>query len=82
MFIIEYVYIPLSGKAYCTSDVCDSFDVNEISDREMILELNHSAWDNNRKRVRFPSSVTIPKQKISVRTLDNSEIPFGGVDAG
>ena len=66
MFMVEYVYIPLTGKSYVTADICDSFEVVELNDREMRLEFSNSAFDMNRNRIKFKSTVIIPKQRIGV----------------
>lgn len=83
MFILDYVYVPLWGKAYVASDVCESFIAVEYSDKEMRLELTHSAYDMNRQEVKFQSFVVIPKQRVTVRELKEEEIyPGRVVNAG
>jgi len=74
MFIIDYVYVPLWGKAYVASDVCDSLVIVEYSSTEMRLELTHSAYNLSREKTKFQSFVIIPKQKVSVRKMKPEEI--------
>lgn len=69
MFIVEYVYVPLWGNAYVTSDVCGELEVTEYGEREMQLELSHLAFDLNGKTVKFKSLIVIPKQRITIRPL-------------
>lgn len=77
MFIIEYVYQPLWGNAYVTSDICDSLVSVEYSEKEMRLELTHSAYNLEQKRVNFNSFIVIPKQRVTVRNLSPEEMSPG-----
>lgn len=70
MWMIDYVYVPLSGNAYITSDICDSFQVVEVNDREMRLELTHTAKNMQGNNVKFHSSIIIPKQKLTPAKVD------------
>jgi hypothetical protein len=78
MFTIDYVYVPLTGKAYVATDVCYSFEVIEFSSDMMQLKFTHRAFDMNRQVVTFSSDVIIPKQKITVATITDIDI-FAGV---
>ena len=77
MFLIEYVYVPLWGNAYVTTDICDSFVAVEYNDKEMRLELTHSAFDLNKQRVNFNSFIVIPKQRVTVKPLTEEEMSPG-----
>jgi hypothetical protein len=70
MFIVDYVYVPLSGKAYVASDICDSLEVEENGDH-MKLEFVHSAKNIDREIVKFTSFVIIPRQRIRVDKVNN-----------
>lgn len=69
MFMIDYVYVPLSGKSYVASDMCHSFVVEEFNDEQMRLEFSHAAFDLEQKRVNFTTFVIIPRQRISVAPI-------------
>lgn len=66
MFMLDYVYIPLTGSAYVTSDMCDSFVIEEFDDRQVRMELTHSAKNLQGQTVKFSSFIIIPKQRIGV----------------
>ena len=67
--MIEYVYVPLSGNAYITTDICDSFEVVKMNDREIRLELRHSAKNTQGNDVKFHSNIIIPVQKLTPTKL-------------
>lgn len=68
MFSVEYLYIPLVGKAYISMDYCVALDVCE-NGSQMTLVLTHKAKDLNGKEVSFKSNIVIPRQKISVKVV-------------
>jgi hypothetical protein len=64
MLQVEYLYIPLSGKAYISLDICNSLEV-EMLENNMKLIFMHKI--ENKENLQFTSSVIIPHQKISVQ---------------
>lgn len=70
MFSVEYVYVPLMGRAYCTMDYCSSLEIREVeSTNEMEMHLLHKAKDLQGKEVSVVSIITIPRQKVSVKVV-------------
>ena len=74
MFKIEYVYVPLSGNAYVTMDICDSFDVVQLNDREMRVDFHSSAYNLRNERIHITSYVIIPLQKLTPIKSDAGEL--------
>ena len=74
MFKIEYVYVPLSGNAYVTMDICDSFDITKLNDREMRIDFHSSAYNLQNERIRITSYVIIPIQKLTPIKFDAGEL--------
>lgn len=72
MFIIDYVYVPLFGTPYVAVDICDSFTIEPLNEKESRIELTHSAKNNNGELIKFNSFIIIPKQKISVQNYSES----------
>lgn len=70
MFILDYVYVPLTGSAYVTSDICDSFLAEEFDDKQMRLQLTHSAKNLEGQTVKFSSFIIVPKQRIGVQKYE------------
>ncbi len=68
MFSVEYVYVPLMGKAYVSMDYCHALDVCE-NGSEMTLVLTHKAKNREGEEVTFKSNIVIPRQKISVQVV-------------
>lgn len=70
MFILDYVYVPLTGSAYVTSDICDSVVIEEFDDNQVRMELTHSAKNLEGQTVKFNSFVIVPKQRIGVQKYE------------
>lgn len=71
MFKVEYVYVPLTGKAYVAMDYCSALEVVPEDDSNVALIFTHYAKNREGERVSFKSNVIIPNQKISVSMLEN-----------
>lgn len=69
MFSVEYVYVPIFGRAYVTMDYCSALDVCE-NENEMTLVLTHKAKNDEGKLVSFKSNIVIPRQKVSVARVE------------
>ena len=74
MFKIEYVYVPLSSNAYVTMDICDSFDVVQLNEREMRIDFHSSAYNLQNERIRITSHVIIPIQKLTPQKFGVEEL--------
>ena len=74
MFKIEYVYVPLSGNAYVAMDICDSFDITKLNDREMRIDFHSSAYNLQNERIRITSHVIIPIQKLTPQKFGVEEL--------
>jgi len=71
MFKVEYVYVPLTGRAYVAMDYCSALEVMPEDNSQMTLIFTHHAKNMEGERVSFKSNVIVPNQKISVSMLEN-----------
>lgn len=68
MFQIDYLYIPLTGPAYISSDVCNSFDAFVIGN-SMKMIFHHKVKSPDGRIVKFSSEVTTIAQKITIKEI-------------
>lgn len=68
MFYVNYVYMPMSGKPYISSDMGVAVDIETVDD-EVSIVFHHRAKDMNEEVVNFTSRVIVPPQKILVETV-------------